>query len=218
MRLNHSLTSMSRSYRARISYDSSSKWDNAVIDFIVELRKILGPTFRGLIAYEEGEEFYESNVLVILSKMDQETMMKIMEIKFAIEDKYRGEITISPYIALEGEEIVTRIKETARRDHVDKRILEKALEEFREEALKIKGIVDIIIPGEEFYESNVLVILSKMDQETMMKIMEIKFAIEDKYRGEITISPYIALEGEEIVTRIKETARRSYKGSRDNVL
>ncbi|MEM1611307.1 MAG: hypothetical protein QXQ57_06650 [Sulfolobales archaeon] len=97
MRLNHSLTPITRSYTARISYDSSSKWDNAVIDFIVELRKLLGPTFRGLIACEEGEEFYESNVLVILSKIDQETMMKITEIKFAIEDKYRGEITISRF-------------------------------------------------------------------------------------------------------------------------
>gem|GEM_PF-1621016 len=114
---NYSQTPVIGSYRAKISYNYSSRWDNAVIDFIVELRRHLGPTFRGLIAYGEGEEFYESNVLVILSKMDRETIMKIMEIKFAIEDKYRGEITISPYIALEGEEIVTRIKETIGRSY-----------------------------------------------------------------------------------------------------
>jgi hypothetical protein len=88
-----------------------------VIDFLVEIRKSLDGVFKGLIAYGESEEFYESNVLVILSKIDRETLEKIMEIKFSIEDRYRGEVTISPYIALEGEDIASKIKEASRGSH-----------------------------------------------------------------------------------------------------
>jgi len=93
------------------------------------------------------------------------------------------------------------------------RLLRKALEEFRDEVLKIKGVVGVIIPDEEFYESNVLVILSKIDREILERIMKIKFLIEDRYKEEIMISPYIALEGEDIVSKIEETSRGGYKRS-----
>jgi len=93
------------------------------------------------------------------------------------------------------------------------RLLRKALEEFRDEVLKIKGVVGVIIPDEEFYESNVLVILSKIDREILERIMKIKFLIEDRYKEEIIISPYIALEGEDIVSKIEETSRGGYKRS-----
>ena len=93
------------------------------------------------------------------------------------------------------------------------RLLRKALEEFRDEVLKIKGVGDVIIPDEEFYESNVLVILSKIDREILERIMKIKFLIEDRYKEEIMISPYIALEGEDIVSKIEETSRGGYKRS-----
>ena len=93
------------------------------------------------------------------------------------------------------------------------RLLRKALEDFRDEVLKIKGVVSVIIPDEEFYESNVLVILSKIDREILERIMKIKFLIEDRYKEEIMISPYIALEGEDIVSKIEETSRGCYKRS-----
>jgi len=93
------------------------------------------------------------------------------------------------------------------------RLLRKALEEFRDEVLKIKGVVSVIIPDEEFYESNVLVILSKIDREILERIMKIKFLIEDRYKEEVMISPYIALEGEDIVSKIEETSRGGYKRS-----
>ena len=93
------------------------------------------------------------------------------------------------------------------------RLLRKALEEFRDEVLKIKGVVGVIIPDEEFYESNVLVILSKIDREILERIMKIKFLIEDRYKEEIMISPYIALEGEDIVSKIEKTSRGGYKRS-----
>jgi beta-galactosidase GanA len=38
------------------------------------------------------------------------------------------------------------------------RRLSEALREFREEVLKIEGVVDVVIPDEEFHESNVLVL------------------------------------------------------------
>ena len=93
------------------------------------------------------------------------------------------------------------------------RLLRKALEEFRDEVLKIKGVVSVIIPDEEFYESNVLVILSKIDREILERIMKIKFLIEDRYKEEVMISPYIALEGEDIVSKVEETSREGYKRS-----
>jgi CTP-dependent riboflavin kinase len=72
----------------------------------------------------------------------------------------------------------------------------EALREFREEVLKIEG-VDVVIPEGEFHESNVLVVISRVD----LRIAKAKFSVEERYGDEITMNPYIALEGEEVVSK-----------------
>ncbi len=89
----------------------------------------------------------------------------------------------------------------------------EALREFREEVLKIEGVVDVVIPDEEFHESNVLVVVSRVDLRVMEEIVKVKFSVEERYGDEITINPYIALEGEEVVSKVKEASRGGYKGS-----
>jgi hypothetical protein len=91
----------------------------------------------------------------------------------------------------------------------------KALREFREEVLKIEGVVYVVIPDEEFHESNVLVVISRADLRVMEEIVKAKFSVEERYEGEITINPYIALEGEEVISKVKEASRLDLnKGSR----
>ena len=79
------------------------------------LRSALGERLRGFIALDEDEEIYESNVVVILPRIDLETLEEINRIKFEIEDRYRGKVSIKPYIAKEGEEIVQKIQKASRR-------------------------------------------------------------------------------------------------------
>jgi hypothetical protein len=91
--------------------------------------------------------------------------------------------------------------------------LSEALREFREEVLKIEGVVDVVIPDEEFHESNVLVVISRVDLRVIEEIVKVKFSVEERYGDEITINPYIALEGEEVISKVKEASRGGYKGS-----
>jgi hypothetical protein len=95
------------------------------------------------------------------------------------------------------------------------RRLSEALREFREEVLKIEGVVDVVIPDEEFHESNVLVVISRVDLRVIEEIVEAKFSVEERCRDEITINPYIVLEGEEVISKVKEASRFDLnKGSR----
>jgi beta-galactosidase GanA len=91
--------------------------------------------------------------------------------------------------------------------------LSEALREFREEVLKIEGVVDVVIPDEEFHESNVLVVVSRVDLRVMEEIVKVKFSVEERYGDEITINPYIVLEGEEVVSKVKEASRGGCKRS-----
>jgi hypothetical protein len=85
--------------------------------------------------------------------------------------------------------------------------LSEALREFREEVLKIEGVVYVVIPKGEFHESNVLVVIARADLRVIEEIVKVKFSVEERYRDEITINPYIALEGEEVVSKVKEASR-----------
>jgi hypothetical protein len=72
-----------------------------------------------------------------------------------------------------------------------------------------------VIPDEEFHESNVLVVISRVDLRVMEEIVKAKFSVEERYGGEITINPYIAVEGRRLSQRVKEASRLDLnKGSR----
>jgi hypothetical protein len=93
--------------------------------------------------------------------------------------------------------------------------LSEALREFREEVLKIEGVVYVVIPEGEFHESNVLVVIARADLRVMEEIVKAKFSVEERYGDEITINPYIALEGEEVISKVKEASRLDLnKGTR----
>jgi surfactin synthase thioesterase subunit len=64
--------------------------------------------------------------------------------------------------------------------------LSEALREFREEVLKIEGVVDVVIPDEEFHESNVLVVISRVDLRVIEEIVKAKFSVEERYGDEMT--------------------------------
>jgi len=190
----------------------NTEWDLAVSKFFIRLRDTLGDALVGVVI--PGEEVYESNVLVIVRRRSPEVVTQIMRIKREVEEEFMGRISISPYIALEGEEHVIRaFKEGKTEDRIDAELLEKALEAFREKLTSLDPVVGVVIPGEEVYESNVLVIVRRRSPEVVTQIMRIKREVEEEFMGRISISPYIALEGEEHVIRaFKETTRGSSQG------
>jgi NifB/MoaA-like Fe-S oxidoreductase len=68
-----------------------------------------------LIALNEEEEVYESNVLVIVRNKDSETVKEILRIKREVEREYGEKIVISPFIAREDEaSIMMHSKKTPR--------------------------------------------------------------------------------------------------------
>ena len=154
---------------------------------------------------------YESNILIVVKQTDIKTIEKIIKIKSTIEKIYRGKISINPYIAKQGEEIIEKFKNIARysKEKTYKNLEVKALEEFKAELEKLDFISEIIIPKEEIYESNIIVVIDEIDFEKIKKIIQTKLKIENRYGGKISISPYIAKQGEEIVESLKKTIRGS---------
>ncbi|MFZ8790080.1 MAG: hypothetical protein ACO2OZ_10560 [Acidilobaceae archaeon] len=127
------------------------------------------------------------------------------------EEAERSEVAVEELLA----EIISRALNKPPSLKPAGRRLSEALREFREEVLKIEGVVDVVIPDEEFHESNVLVVISRVDLRVIEEIVKVKFSVEERCGDEITINPYIALEGEEVISKVKEASRLDLnKGSR----
>ncbi|MEM2472640.1 MAG: hypothetical protein QXQ96_09040, partial [Sulfolobales archaeon] len=134
----------------------NSLWDLAIARFFVSLERRLGENFVGLIDLLGGE-VYESNVLVVVRSKDLETVQEVVRVKMDVEREFGDRVLINPYIAGEDERDVIRAFQEAGEDEEDPGLLRRALEMFRERALRLRQVVDVIIPGGEVYESNVLV-------------------------------------------------------------
>ncbi len=81
----------------------NDEWGIALSKFYSRLSESLGRCFVALIALDEEEEVYESNVLVIVRSKDPEVVREILRIKRDVEREYGDKIVISPFIAREDE-------------------------------------------------------------------------------------------------------------------
>ena len=186
-------------------------WGAAISKFYLRLSEKLGSVFTALLALDEGSEVYESNVLVIVRSKDLETVRKILRIKREVEREYGDRVVISPYIAREDEEdVIKTFQRASQAEDTDPGMLREALKTFSERLRGAGYAKDILIPGSEVYESNVLVIVRSKDLETVREILRIKREVEREYGDRVVISPYIAREDEEDV--IKTFQRASQAG------
>jgi ribosome biogenesis GTPase A len=202
--LNNSL----RAQRFRIYINDM--WGAAVSKFYLRLSERLGGVFTALLALDERYEIYESNILIIVRKKDLDTVREIMRIKREIEREYEDKIVISPYIAREDEEdVIKTFQRASQTEDMDPNVLREALKKFSERLRKAGYAIDILIPGYEIYESNILIIVRKKDLDTVREIMRIKREIEREYEDKIVISPYIAREDEEDVIKTFQRASQT---------
>ncbi|MEM0439552.1 MAG: hypothetical protein QXP18_05990 [Sulfolobales archaeon] len=178
----------------------NSLWDLAIARFFVSLERRLGENFVGLIDLLGGE-VYESNVLVVVRSKDLETVQEVVRVKMDVEREFGDRVLINPYIAGEDERDVIRAFQEAGEDEEDPGLLRRALEMFRERALRLRQVVDVIIPGGEVYESNVLVVVRSKDLETVQEVVRVKMDVEREL-----INPYIAGEDERDVIRAFQEA------------
>jgi ribosome biogenesis GTPase A len=205
------LALLSNSLRAqRLRIYINDMWGAAVSKFYLRLSERLGGVFTALLALDERYEIYESNILIIVRKKDLETVREIMRIKREIEREYEDKIVISPYIAREDEEdVIKTFQRASQTEDMDPNVLREALKKFSERLRKAGYAIDILIPGYEIYESNILIIVRKKDLETVREIMRIKREIEREYEDKIVISPYIAREDEEDVIKTFQRASQT---------
>ncbi|GAY26362.1 hypothetical protein ATG_15650 [Desulfurococcaceae archaeon AG1] len=183
----------------------NSLWDLAIARFFVSLERRLGENFVGLIDLLGGE-VYESNVLVVVRSKDLETVQEVVRVKMDVEREFGDRVLINPYIAGEDERDVIRAFQEAGEDEEDPGLLRRALEMFRERALRLRQVVDVIIPGGEVYESNVLVVVRSKDLETVQEVVRVKMDVEREFGDRVLINPYIAGEDERDVIRAFQEA------------
>jgi ribosome biogenesis GTPase A len=202
---------LSNSLKAqRLRIYINDMWGAAISKFYLRLSERLGSVFTALLAFDEKYEIYESNILIIVRKKDLETVREIIRIKREIEREYEDKIVISPYIAREDEEdVIKTFQRASQTEDTDPNLLREALKKFSERLREAGYAIDVLIPGYEIYESNILIIVRKKDLETVREIIRIKREIEREYEDKIVISPYIAREDEEDVIKTFQRASQT---------
>ncbi|MEM4969682.1 MAG: hypothetical protein QXE01_00345 [Sulfolobales archaeon] len=184
-------------------------WDRAISRFYLKLSESLGKVFAALIALNEEEEVYESNVLVIVKSKDPEIVKEILRIKREVEKEYGEKIVISPFIAREDEaSVIDAFQKTSRDENMDRELLKIAINTFSARLREAGYALKVLIPEEEVYESNVLVIVKSKDPEIVKEILRIKREVEKEYGEKIVISPFIAREDEaSVIDAFQKTSR-----------
>jgi len=121
---------------------------------------------------------------------------EILKIKRDVEREYGDKIVISPFIAREDEVSIISAFQRAPQDHEDRELLREALNKFSARLREAGYAIKVLIPEEEVYESNVLIIVRSKDPEVVREILKIKRDVEREYGDKIVISPFIAREDE----------------------
>jgi hypothetical protein len=191
-----------------ITFVKKDIWNYLILQYLQELVKKFEDKLIGFVALDEQEQnVYESNVLIVLKEINTEYIKEILRIKREVEKKFEDKAVISPYIATEEEKDVIETFLKSQPEHEENSKL--ALENFESEIKKLPFILEVIIPTERIYESNVLIVLKEINTEYIKEILRIKREVEKKFEDKAVISPYIATEEEKDVI---ETFKRNIKG------
>lgn len=91
------------------------EWDRAVAEFIARIASAPGGDIVGIIALSESAEVYNSNVPIIVRNKDPVVISKIISTKRVVERRFDDRILISPFVAGEEDERITRAFEEASR-------------------------------------------------------------------------------------------------------
>ncbi|QIW24674.1 hypothetical protein EWF20_11385 [Sulfolobus sp. S-194] len=158
----------------------NNEWSSAILDFFQLLRKCLGDRLKMVIGLDEDSYVYDSNVLVVVDKVDDFVREKVAEAAIEVNDKY--DCTISYYITSENDSYTINLFS---RVSDGKNDCEEAFIDFKN---RIKGLVlDVVFAN--VYDSNVLVVVDKVDDFVREKVAEAAIEVNDKY--DCAVSYYI---------------------------
>jgi hypothetical protein len=94
-----------------ISLDLSTRWGEAVSKLAKLLIDDLKGNLIGIVALSVEEPLvYDSNVLVVLRERRVEDVFKILRLKREVEREYGDEVVISPFITVEGDELIEKFQ------------------------------------------------------------------------------------------------------------
>jgi hypothetical protein len=168
--------------------DLRKEWDRAIYELTSKFITNLKENFISIIALDENYYIYDSNVLIVVKKIDNNIREQIAKIVLDINDKYN--CTISYYIAEEKDKDLIELFSKSEKEAMND--CQPAFEELKEKA-KTLPITKMIFLGDYYiYDSNTLIVVKEINDYIREQIAKIVLDINDKYN--CTISYYIVEE------------------------
>ncbi len=178
-----------------VDLKADRRWIELIERFKADLLERFGDSLLKIVAlYSPNDRIYESNVLVVVKKGDQETVERVIEAAIEAERSMGLEGVISPLV-VDPEE--RRIIEGFEGFEVEQEISrEEWVSLVRDLCIRLRGstllkIVALYSPNDRVYESNVLVVVKKGDQETVERVIEAAIEAERSMGLEGVISPLV---------------------------
>ena len=154
---------------------TSSDWGLALHEFTDLLVKLLGKDLVMVVGLDGFASVRDSNVLVVVKELNDEVRRKVLEA--ALEANEKHGTAISPYIASEGEKGVIELFLSVGRGKDD------CKEAFREFCERVKGFAkELVFTGNTYVrDSNVLVVVDRVTEEIIRKLIQAELEVNDKY-------------------------------------
>jgi len=185
--------------------DLRKEWDRAIYELTSKFITNLKENFISIIALDENYYIYDSNVLIVVKKIDDYIREQIAKIVLGINDKYN--CTISYYIAEEKDKDLIELFSKSEKEAMND--CRAAFEELKEKA-KTLPITKMIFLGDYYiYDSNTLIVVKEINDYIREQIAKIVLGINDKYN--CTISYYIVEETNITLINEFEKARHIVK-------
>ncbi|BCS94339.1 hypothetical protein [Metallosphaera javensis (ex Sakai et al. 2022)] len=168
----------------------NNEWNLALHEFSTLLIESLGPNLVMILGLDEDSWIRDSNVLVVVKKIDEQVRRLVARSALLVNDRYN--CTISYYLTEEKDtETINLFKN---REEI---AISDCQEAFREFSKRVKdNTTRLIFLGNRYHrDSNVLVVVKKIDEQVRRLVARSALLVNDRYN--CTISYYLVEEGEE---------------------
>ncbi|WP_291767848.1 hypothetical protein [Caldivirga sp. UBA161] len=181
-----------------------SDWWISLYEFTRILHSELGDSLLMVIGSQDGEPILnDTNTLVIVRSINDNIKLSVAKAALEVNDKFKS--VISYMVITEGDkETINKFIHTPIEDWSD---YESALSEFKQlltESLGNRLISMIALPKGIFInESNVLIIVNKIDDDVRLKVAKAALEVNDRFKS--TVSYMIVEEGDsDVILKFRE--------------
>ncbi|MGB9730158.1 MAG: hypothetical protein ACP5GU_09810 [Thermoprotei archaeon] len=177
----------------------SDKW-KAVIKFVELLYESLKDNLVSIIALPDEVMLYDSNVLVVVERLDRDVSLKIAEAALKVNEQFKSTISYMITTKEDGETIEKFKKFVYVLD--DWSDYDEAVNKFKEILTRSLGnnlLEILILPKKQFfYDSNVLVVVERLDRDVSLKIAEAALKVNEQFKSTISYMITTKEDGETI--------------------